>query len=81
MGAAGHDFPDAEAEASFQADFLDATKVNIEDAGHRPRADSPEAFAAALIEFIEEHQVFYPLPGKTKRGAGLTTAKTPLAVR
>ena len=56
MGTADPDFPDAEAEASFQAEILHAKKVMIEGAGHHPQADSPEEFASALIEFMVEHQ-------------------------
>lgn len=56
MGTADPDFPDAEAEASFQAEILHAKKVMIEGAGHHPQADSPEEFASTLIEFMVEHQ-------------------------
>ena len=56
MGSADPDFPDAEAEASFQAEVLGATKVMIEGSGHHPQADSTEEFVAALTEFMTEHQ-------------------------
>ena len=56
MGTADPDFPDAEAEASFQTETLHAKKVMIEGAGHHPQADSPEEFASALIEFMAEHK-------------------------
>ena len=56
MGAADPDFPDAEAEASFQAEILHAKKVMIEGAGHHPQADPPEEFASTRIEFMVEHQ-------------------------
>jgi pimeloyl-ACP methyl ester carboxylesterase len=52
MGADDPDFPDAAAEASFQAEILDAQKVMIEGAGHHPQADTPEAVVAALVDFF-----------------------------
>jgi pimeloyl-ACP methyl ester carboxylesterase len=54
MGVADPDFPDAEVEATFQAEVLRAKKVMIEGAGHHPQADSPEEFATTLMEFMKE---------------------------
>jgi pimeloyl-ACP methyl ester carboxylesterase len=52
MGTADPDFPDPQAEASFQADAVGGTKVMIEGAGHHPQADSPTEVAAALTAFM-----------------------------
>ncbi len=57
MGSADPDFPDALAEAEFQAKVLNAKKVIIEGSGHHPQADSPDKTATALIEFFELHVV------------------------
>ena len=55
MGSADPDFPDALAEAEFQAKALNAKKVIIEGSGHHPQADSPDRTATALIEFFDLH--------------------------
>lgn len=56
MGTEDPDFPDAEAEASFQAEILGAKKVMIDGAGHHPQADSPEVVAATLVDFMSDQQ-------------------------
>ena len=56
MGSADPDFPDAQAEATFQADILNGEKRMIEGAGHHPQADSSEEVAKALIDFFVKHQ-------------------------
>lgn len=52
MGTSDPDFPDPEAEASFQASALAGTKVMIDGAGHHPQADSPREVASALTAFL-----------------------------
>lgn len=53
MGTKDPDFPDPAAEARLGADSAtDGTVVMINDAGHYPPAEMPEATAAALLPFL-----------------------------
>ena len=52
MGDADPDFPDAAAEARFQADALKAELVMIPGGGHHPQADTPEPVADAMLAFF-----------------------------
>ena len=56
MGSEDPDFPDAAAEASFQAEVLHAEKVMIEGAGHHPQADSPDEVGKILIKFMKRNR-------------------------
>ena len=53
MGTHDPDFPDPAKEAQFVANALRGKILMIEGAGHYPQADSPEAFAAGLLEFFD----------------------------
>lgn len=54
MGGKDPDFPEPELVADRQAAALRARKVMIEDAGHYPMADHPQATADALLPFLAE---------------------------
>jgi pimeloyl-ACP methyl ester carboxylesterase len=53
MGTHDPDFRNPAKEAQFVANALRGKILMIEGAGHYPQADSPEAFAAGLIEFFD----------------------------
>ena len=46
------DFPDAEAEAAYQAKIHGAKKVRIDGAGHHPQVDPPGIVTTTLIDFF-----------------------------
>lgn len=52
MGTHDPDFPDPAKEARYVADTLRGKLLMIEGAGHYPQADSPDVFAAGLLEFF-----------------------------
>jgi pimeloyl-ACP methyl ester carboxylesterase len=51
MGTADEDFPDAEAEARFVADALDARLELLDGYGHQPHEEAPERVAALIRDF------------------------------
>lgn len=53
MGTKDPDFKDPAAEAEWVRSALDGTTAMIEDAGHYPHAQQPEATAAAILAFLE----------------------------
>jgi pimeloyl-ACP methyl ester carboxylesterase len=58
MGTHDPDFPDPAKEARYVANTLRGKLLMIEGAGHYPQADSPDVFAAGLLEFF--HAVDIP---------------------
>lgn len=54
MGAQDPDFPDPAAEASWVAGTLGGQVAMIEDAGHYPQSQQPEATASAVLTFLRE---------------------------
>lgn len=63
MGARDPDFPDPRAEADWIAERVGGTTVMIDEAGHYPHAEFPEATAPALLAFLERHAI--PAPDAT----------------
>jgi pimeloyl-ACP methyl ester carboxylesterase len=53
MGTRDPDFPDPAKEARYVADTLRGKLLMIEGAGHYPQTDSPDVFAAGLLEFFD----------------------------
>jgi pimeloyl-ACP methyl ester carboxylesterase len=53
MGTHDPDFPDPAKEARYVANALRGNLLMIEGAGHYPQADSPDVFAAGLLEFFD----------------------------
>jgi pimeloyl-ACP methyl ester carboxylesterase len=53
MGTHDPDFPNPAREARYVADALRGKLLMIEGAGHYPQADSPDVFAAGLLEFFD----------------------------
>lgn len=53
MGTQDPDFKDPAAEAEWVRSALDGTTAMIDDAGHYPHAQQPEATAAAILAFLE----------------------------
>jgi len=56
MGTKDPDFKDPAAEADWIAGVLDASVAMIDDAGHYPQSQQPEATADAVIEFLASVQ-------------------------
>lgn len=52
MGTEDPDFPDPFAEATWIATTLGGTVIMVDDAGHYPHAQQPEATAAAILDFL-----------------------------
>jgi pimeloyl-ACP methyl ester carboxylesterase len=54
MGTKDPDFPDPAAEARYLADRIKGRLAMIEDAGHYPQTEMPDATAQAVLEFLRE---------------------------
>lgn len=56
MGSSDPDFPDPEGEARWIADAIGGRSrvLMIDDAGHYPQSQRPDAVNAALVDFLGE---------------------------
>jgi pimeloyl-ACP methyl ester carboxylesterase len=52
MGRNDPDFKDASAEGEWIARALNGRAVTIDEAGHYPQSQQPEAFAATVLDFL-----------------------------
>ncbi len=53
MGSEDPDFPDPAAEAAWIAERTDGDVAMIDDAGHYPQSERPDATAAAILAFLD----------------------------